>query len=539
MLPERAKQTIAVIVALVVTAGAMYWYMADLRGRMGDEKLIRRTLGVEPAPEFPDGLEWLNTDRPLRLAELKGKFVLLNFWAGSKINCTSTAPDLAKLQLAYPDELVVVGVHSAKFPAEGDIEHVRQAVVRQGIAHPVVNDPDRAVWQSYDVKTWPTVVLVAPNGNVLVAHHGRGVFEPIDEAITGAIDHYRSEGTLDLAPLDAVGRGESVDDSLLLFPGKVLAVAGESDRPDQLFVADSGRNRIVVVSLADGAVVDVIGSGEAGLDDGAFETATFNNPQGMVLDGQVLYVADAGNHVLRAVDFEARRVMTVAGTGERADPGAVGGKGRRTSLNSPWDLALVERHLYVAMAGAHQVWRMDIDSGVIEPVAGSGREAKTDGAATDAAFAQPSGLAFGGGTIYVADSQASSVRAVDTVDDGEVRTIVGGDLFDFGDRDGAGLAVRLQYPLDVAWTGDVLYVADTFNHKIKIIDPASCEAATFVGSGSRGLTDGDDPSAVQFNAPAGLCALGQTLYVADTNNHAIRIVDLIIGSVSTLQLEAP
>src|SRR5690242_13678782 len=98
------------------------------------------------APEFPAGVQWLNTDRPLSLRELRGKFVLLDFWTYCCINCMHIIPDLKKLEAKYPNELVVIGVHSAKFVNEKQSNNIREAILRYEIAHPVVNDSDMTIW---------------------------------------------------------------------------------------------------------------------------------------------------------------------------------------------------------------------------------------------------------------------------------------------------------------------------------------------------------------------------------------------------------
>src|SRR5690606_2636592 len=136
-----------------------------------------------------------------------------------------------------------------------------------------------------------------------------------------------------------------------------------------------------------------------------------------------------------------------------------------------------------------------------------------------------------GQQLFVADSEASAIRVVDTA--GELRTIVGTGLFDFGDVDGTGDTVRLQHPLGVAYRNGQLYVADTYNSKIKIIDPAQRQSRSFLGGPEAGWRDGAEPL---FNEPGGLSIGENNLYIADTNNHAIRVADLASGEVTTLVL---
>jgi DNA-binding beta-propeller fold protein YncE len=291
----------------------------------------------------------------------------------------------------------------------------------------------------------------------------------------------------------------------------------------------------VIVSSFDGRVTDVIGSGEFGRTDGSFEDAQFYRPQGLALDGDRLYVADTENHLVRMADLATREVITIAGTGRQAAWGGDGGVGRETALNSPWDLQLSGRLLFVAMAGTHQIWVIDRERELALRYAGSGREARVDGPADEAAFAQPSGLARGDDTLYVADSESNIIRAIALPPTNDVRTLAGGDLFEFGDRDGFGDDVRLQHPLGVAWLDGRVFIADTYNHRIKVLDPRTRKVGVVAGTGRPGIADGG-PSEASFYEPGGLSATSQQLFVADTNNHAVRTVLLSSGRVTTIQL---
>jgi hypothetical protein len=185
------------------------------------------------------------------------------------------------------------------------------------------------------------------------------------------------------------------------------------------------------------------------------------------------------------------------------------------------------------MAGFHQVWVLNLDNLEAQPFAGSGREDIIDGQRLGAAMAQPSGLATDGKTLYVADSETSSIRAIDLGVSGTMKTIVGEGLFEFGDQDGTGPQVRLQHPLGVTLHQDRLYVADTYNHKIKVIYPNLKTSQTYLGSSRPGYKDGQ---MAEFSEPGGLSIAANTLYIADTNNHAIRLADLSSGEVRSLKL---
>jgi YVTN family beta-propeller protein len=479
------------------------------------------------APEITGGQGWLNTDKPLSLAALKGKVVLLDFWTYGCINCIHIIPDLKKLEAKYANQLVVIGVHSAKFQNEKETENIRRIILRYEIEHPVYNDSEYAVWQSYGVRAWPTQVLIDPAGYVVGGVSGEGNYEVIDQAISKLVTDFRAKGELNEEPLKLVLERAKVGELPLAFPGKILADA----KTDRLFIADSNHNRIVVTKL-DGTLVDTIGTGDAGAADGAFDKATFYRPQGMALSGDTLYVADTENHLIRRVDLKSRNVETIAGTGQQSHEYFKTGPARTVALSSPWDVQLVDRVLYIAMAGPHQIWMLDLDKNEVSTFAGSGREARIDGPVREAGFAQPSGIASDGKKLYVADSESNIIRAIDLVNR-SVKTLVGGDLFEFGDVDGSGDDVRLQHPLGLVTFGDKLLIADTYNHKIKELDPKAEKVTTLFGTGKPGQSDGPTAS---FYEPGGLTLANGNLYIADTNNHAIRVVDLKTKRASTLRI---
>lgn len=480
------------------------------------------------APEITGGRGWLNTDSPLSLATLKGKVVLLDFWTYGCINCIHIIPDLKKLEAKYPNQLVVIGVHSAKFENEKDTENIRRIILRYEIEHPVYNDADFKVWQNYAVRAWPTQYLIDPAGYVLGKVEGEGNYQTLDETIAATIAEFRKRGELNEEPLKLTLERAKVGDLPLAFPGKIIADA----KGDRLFVADSNHNRIVITKL-DGTLIDVTGKGAAGAADGAFDQATFYRPQGMALDDESLYVADTENHLIRRIDLKTKTVETVAGTGRQSLEYFKQGSGRTIALSSPWDLQLVGRQLYITMAGLHQIWKLDLDKREVSTFAGSGREARKDGSLLEAAFAQPSGIASDGKRLYIADSESNIIRTIDPAN-GEVKTLVGGDLFEFGDKDGNGDDVRLQHPLGVLAVGDKILIADTYNHKIKELNPKERSVKSFLGRGKPGQVDGASPS---FYEPGGLAMANGRLYVADTNNHAVRVIDLKTKLTSTLNIK--
>ncbi len=493
-----------------------------------------------PAPPLDSG-EWINTvgQKPIDLKKLRGKFVILDFWTYCCINCMHILPQLKKLEHAYPNEVVVIGVHSAKFDGEQDPNNVQEAVLRYEIEHPVVNDAQHKIWESYEINSWPSLRVIDPEGNLVAGASGEIDFETLDKFLKNALPYYRQKKLLDLTPLRFELAAYKAPTTPLRFPGKLLA----DEKSDRLYIADSNHNRIVVAKL-DGTLVDTIGSGQIGAADGNYAKAGFDHPQGLALAGDVLYVADTENHLIRKVELKKKQVHTVAGTGKQSQSRSLGGAPLKTALNSPWALVVHDHALYIAMAGFHQIWKMPLAKSEIGPFAGNGREDIVNGLHLGdvgaSSFAQPSGLSSDGTVLYVADSEGSSIRAVPFDPDVPVTTVVGtagqpiGRLFTFGDVDGQGPQVRLQHALEVLDHDGLLYVADTYNNKIKVIDPATATSKTLVGTGKAGADD----SPASFDEPAGLAFAKGVLYVADTNNHLIRTIDLKDGNrVATLEIK--
>jgi hypothetical protein len=439
-------------------------------------------------------------------------------------------PQLAEVEKHFPEELVIIGVHSPKFPAERDSRSLRSAVLRNEAEHPVVNDADMTIWSSYAVRAWPTLMFLDPQGRVIGKHEGEAPADALIDTVAGLVERFDADGLIDRTPIPGI-RPMARPDTPLAFPGKILA----DETTDRLFIADTGHNRIVVTKL-DGSEPWVIGNGAAGLADGDFSEARFHNPEGMALDGETLYVADKNNHAIRRVDLTVRSVTTIAGTGELGMSYAQGGPARSIDLRSPWDLALHGTTLYIAMAGMHQIWALDLTAGILFPYAGTGHEDIRDRELDRARLAQTSGLASDGTKLSFVDSETSSVRTADLPPLDQVHTIVGTGLFDFGDVDGAGDEVLLQHPLGLALGDDVLYLADAYNHKIMRVFPAERRVESWLGDGTPGLTDGTGSSA-RFHEPAGLAVALGTLFIADTNNHVIRVAELATGAVTTLEVE--
>ena len=483
--------------------------------------------GKKPAPSLEGGVEWLNTSGEITNKDLRGKVVLLDFWCYCCINCMHILPDLKYLEKKFPNQLVVIGVHVPKFTNEHESENIRRAIVRYEIEHPVVNDAKMIIGRKFGFSSWPTYVLIDPEGNYVGYRSGEGQRELFEGVISQMVEYHRAKGTLDESPVRFDLERQKAEPTPLKFPGKIVA----DEAGGRLFVSDSNHNRVIISSL-EGKLLDVVGNGQIGAKDGGYAEAMFDHPQGMCLVGQTLYVADTENHLLRTIDLQRKTVATLAGTGQQGHRDAGNGSLRKTALNSPWDLLHLKGTLYIAMAGPHQLWQHKLGTDSIGVFAGSGLEDIMDGSYTRSACAQPSGITTDGTHLYHVDSEGSAVRQTTLSKEGDLTTLVGPhdiphgrSLFEFGDIDGVGDGARLQHPLGILYHDGALFVADTYNHKIKRItrsEKGEWKSTTWLGRGNRG----NSLSPVELAEPAGMTFAKGSLFVADTNNHRILTVDL-------------
>ncbi len=468
------------------------------------------------APELR-GRGWLNTGgRLLSLSELRGRFVLLDFWTGCCVNCLHVLDELRPLEKKYADELVVIGVHSPKFPHEGTPEAVMAAVERYGVAHPVLDDPDLQTWQQYAVRAWPTLVLIDPEGYVVAQHSGEGHAHAIDMLLEHLVSDYQSRGTFH--PDVAFIPDAAPDDTTLWFPAKAVLLADRS-----LLVADAGHHSLAQLDPASGALIRRIGTGTRGYRPGAANAAQFSEPNGLCLlppdiragVGYDVVVADTVNHALRGIRLRDGYVRNLAGTGKQwmqGDPLPDQGFAD-TTMSSPWDVVWVPAwsEVAIAMAGNHQLWSYDPVAGRLTLRGGTTQEGLVDGDLMQAWFAQPSGFAVSsdGGTLWFVDAETSALRRVTN---GVVTTEVGSGLFDFGHVDGPAAEALLQHPLACCVLADgSIAIADTYNGAVRRFDPETRTVSTVAGD---------------LAEPSGLIPLGEELLVVESAAHRLTRVRL-------------
>lgn len=482
-------------------------------------KRLQRRFILRPAPDFPAQIEWFNSSTSPKLKDFSGRNLLIYFWRGSCIDCLE---DLRYLEQIQSNNLAVLTVHSPKFREEHSLDLLRGVINRYQISLPIAADSDSILKGLYQIERRPSFAIIDQDGKIRLIHEGRIDHNELTRFLQQEIPLKHSVQTFQTASTDQ-----------LYFPRDVAI----DPLTRRLFIADSGHNRIVVTTLT-GEILDIVGSGLPGSDNGDFNTARFRDPQGLLWDGSRLLVADRGNHLVRMIDFNKKRVGTLLGTGERRNQRILRGNGPAIALSYPSDLALLEKKLYITMAGAHQIWEVDLKTYKSRVFAGTGMAKTVNAQHARAGLAEPQGIIFDGNDLYFVDSEGSSLRHAATKALGWVRTVVGKSVRDFGDRDGGLSAARLQHPTDLVKVKNEIFLTDTFNQKIKSIDLTDRKIQTFAGSGKSGFVDGRAREAA-FQSPEGISFADGRLYVADAFNHAIRVIDLSDGNVSTLNIHQP
>ncbi|MFE4856185.1 NHL domain-containing thioredoxin family protein [Streptomyces sp. NPDC056670] len=442
------------------------------------------------APELIGKGGWLNTGgKELSLAELRGRIVILDFWTFCCINCLHVLDELRELEEKHRDTVVIVGVHSPKFVHEAEHQAVVDAVERYGVEHPVLDDPELATWKQYAVRAWPTLVVIDPEGYVVAQHAGEGHAHAIERLVEELEAEHGAKGTLRRGDGPYVPPEPVATD--LRFPGKALALPGGN-----LLVSDTTRHQLVELGPDGEGVVRRIGG------DGQFK-----EPQGLALlpDGKVV-VADTVHHALRTFDPVSGEIELLAGTGRQWWQGQpTSGPALEVDLSSPWDVAWWRGKVWIAMAGVHQLWTYDPETRTVEVAAGTTNEGLVDGPGDEAWFAQPSGLAATEDRLWVADSETSALRYVDT--GGAVHTAVGTGLFDFGHRDGDAAQALLQHPLGVTALPDgSVAVSDTYNHALRRYDPTSGQVTTL---------------ATDLREPSDAMLVGDDIVVVESARHRL------------------
>lgn len=454
-----------------------------------------------PAPEFPASLEWLNLAKPLRMAQLRGRVTALAFVNAGSAWCQQRLADLATLRKRYGDHLHVIAIHVPRFDHERDSKRVLKRLHRVPLDFPIAQDADWVLWQHYGIDAWPTVVLIDGQGRL----RDRIVGDTPVRELDAQIAKLRGEEvpqSLNLEPIEL--RRNREPDLPLRFPMGIAA------NQQYLYVVDSGHHRVLECTPS-GRIHRQFGSGGPGFIDGPMELAAFQNPQGLCLQRDALYVADTGNHALRRIKLSTGDVDTLCGAGRPGQPteGVIHDP-RAVALDQPRGVAISPSNVIcIATAGDNRIWAYDLGERSLKLLAGSGAMELVDGEGAAAAFVGPSALAIVQQILYVCDEAGSAIRSVH-LRTRQVTTLVGQGAWRFGNIEGSRSDALLQQPQAIALDGvsPVLWVADSGNDQLRTLR---------LGGGELGTISLPQ----RLHAPAGLAVVNGIVWIADTDAHAV------------------
>lgn len=401
---------------------------------------------------------WVNSNSQLSLKKLRGKVIVLDFFTYCCVNCINNVQTINRLHQMFSDQIEVIGVHSAKFDQEKKDEALALAMARLGITYEVINDASLEFFKQYAIKAWPTTILIDQNSYIAYTFQGELEFNVLSEAIET------------LLPLQALPKHTPVYDvNTLRFPQKVTCDT------HTLFIANTGANAVLVVDYK-GKILEKI--------------SNIMTPMGMCAYENKLYITTGSNGQVIVYDTTTKTTQVLL-----------------ENLRTPYDILVFESHLVVALAGSHEIVAYSFDGDETWRI-GNRFEALRDGRATEAQLAQPSGLTFLEDTLYFVDAETSALRFAHRM---QVKTLIGEGLFSFGDANEG--EILLQHPQDIVagqigdgCGGGRLFIADTFNSKLKVFDPETRIMMTLCDT---------------LNEPGGIDKKGCDIFIADTNNSKI------------------
>lgn len=468
---------------------------------------------------------WLNTEKPLTSKDLRGQTILLEFWTGSSVQCLHALNDLKQLKRSFKNQsFLIIGVHCPKYPNEKKLDNIKNTLIRYSIDFPVILDNNNELSKKYSIRSWPSYILFDAENRAQVRTSGENVFKILHKATVALLDESRRHNTLK-PPLTFKSFAKP-SNSILSFPGKIAL----DKNSQKLFISDSNNNRVLISKLdnTNAIVTDCIGSGVASNEDGVFIKANLNFPQGIAYQDNFLYICDSENHLVKQADLENRVIKTIAGNGQRGDWRTSSGNALETPLNSPVDCILKDDYLFIAMAGNHQIWKLDLANNYMEKFAGNGWENLLDGKRESAQFAQPSGLTANDYNLFITDSEASAIRKLDWRTS-LVKTILGESLNGFGFIDGSVENSRLQHPKGIDLLHNRLIIADTYNNAIREINLVTKIVKTVFPADKKSVSPLNEPGDVLFLNP-------ESILIADTNNHSIKRFDITSNKMREIKI---
>jgi thiol-disulfide isomerase/thioredoxin len=521
------------LILLIISAVISLWVLFSFFSYIFSVSSSQNSVTFKPFLYETEEKKWFNVARDLTKENLEGRIVLLDFWTYSCIRCIQNIPEIKELEERFGDKLLVIGVHSGKFENEKNPQSIKEAILKYDITHPVINDFDLEIWDSFDVKSWPSLVLISPKGDVEEIYEGGGHIEEITKDIKKLIKKHRF--VLNPEPLPIVLEKNKALGNVLSFPEKVEYAKSfiyKRDRISALIISNSSDNNIIISTL-EGKIIEKIGSKKAGFQDGDFRDASFNHPVGLLYSKDILYVADRGNHAIRKINFKTNKVSTIIGSGVKGEILEKEKDASEFRLSSPQDLNYFpdKNNIIISNLGTNQLLKYDIDTNKISPFAGNGKRDIIDGRYPKNALAQPSGLSVFNDRLYFVDSYSSSLRYSDKF--GNVRTLIGGKINEFGNRNGDKSDGLMQNPLGLFVDKTGIYVADSYNHLVRKYDHQSKKISNYSGNGVKANNIGEITS---YNEVADITSISGKFYIVDSHNNRIVVKNRVNGKTSILDI---
>ncbi len=484
--------------------------------------------GSFPASEFPDKLEWLNVKKPMKLVEFKGRVLVLFFWTGSNLKSLEILNNFRSFEIEHQDKIKVIAIHSPRFKGESNLEYVRSSIIKNRIDLTVIHDPNFLIWRTYGINNWNSLLVIGEDSKVIGRYS-------IDKNLLRIDPIFEKLLNFDISETDYNAKDESTfleknknPESILSFPEKIIV----DDYGKDMYVSDSNHNRILIINRQNGFIKDVIGNGQIGFDNGKFNQSTFNYPTGLVLLDKNLFIVDNKNHSLRKVDLEKKIVTLFSGTGKKGDEIVQNGFAPVTSFSFPYDITREGSTLYLSNTGFNQFIKIDPSSGKIESLFSETKDINYN-----PEFFSKVGMTFYRETIFTTDSSSGSLKSINADFPSKVKILIGNKAMNYGDTDGDQNVARLQFPKGIYAKDDQVYIADTLNNKIKVYDLKKKVLKTLAGTGQKGSKNGKFLEST-FNEPSNLYLYNSEIYVTDSNNNCIRVLDLNKSVVTTFYINA-
>lgn len=485
-------------------------------------------------PLFQDqNKEWFNVSQYLKKEDLENRVILLDFWSFTCINCLKNIKKFHELEEKFGDKLLIIGVHSGRLDNEKRPQSVKEAIIKYGINHPVINDHDLEIWDKFDILSWPSLILIDPKGKIEYQKEGNFDLDIVSKKITKLIKKHKF--ILNSEPLPIVLEKNKIASHVLNFPSKIEYASKfkyRRKRIPALIISNSLDNNILITNL-DGRIIEKIGSKKAGFKDGDFRDVAFNYPTGLLYKDDILYVADRGNNAIRKVNFVDKEVTTIIGSG--VSGGVLNHEidAKNFHLSSPQDLVFFpdDNHLAIANLGGHQILIYDIAEKTLKPFAGDGNRELIDGKYPNNSLAQPSGLDVRNDKLYFVDAYSSSLRYADKL--GNVRTLIGKGIDEFGNKNGDKIQALMQNPKGLFAGKYGVYVADSYNHLVRKYDYKSKKMTNYSGNGIKSDNIG---TVTSYSEVSDLVLAKNKFYILDSHNNRVIVKNIVNNKTSMLDI---